>query len=169
MHQNATTPNQGQEKYVLQYGRGIETIPAESMGSNTATNFKHHQQAIAALVDKADKASRDDWNQVMGDLTAQYGKDLEHLDGYGKQVMRASLSLYLCWLHKLTEQRAPIPETLIDEAIDQADPDCCSRDWDIDRHICAIATLHPQYIEGLLLVLTNQLSKSAVGQGRGAA
>jgi hypothetical protein len=149
MRQNVTTPDQGQQNYFA--------------GDERAMLLKERSATIAAL---DDTASTKDWNKVMGDLTAQYGAGLERLDSYSKHVLQASLSLYLCWLHKLTEQRVPIPETLINEAIDQADPDCWSNDRDIDRHICAIAALHPQYIEHLLVVLTNQLSESAVGEGR---
>jgi hypothetical protein len=176
MRQNVTTPDQGQPNSFANDGQAMETRLSESIGSDTEKNFIHHQQVmllkersatIAALVDKA-SADDDDWNQVMGDLTAQYGAGLERLDSYSKHVLRASLSLYLCWQYKLTEQRVPIPETLIDEAIDQADPDCWSSDRDIDRHICAIATLHPHDITHLLEVLNQQLSEMSAGQGRGA-
>jgi hypothetical protein len=150
MRQNVTTPDQGQ--------------PNSFAGDRRAVLLKEPSATIAAL---DDTASTKDWNQVMGDLTTQYGAGLERLDSYSKHVLRASLSLYLCWQHKLTEQRVPIPETLIDEAIDQADPDCWSSDRDIDRHIHAIAALHPHDITHLLEVLNQQLSESAAGQGRG--
>jgi hypothetical protein len=173
MRQNVTTPDQGQPNSFAGDGQAVETRLSESMGSDTEKNFVHDQQAmllkepsatIAALVDKG---SADDWNQVMGDLTTQYGAGLERLDSYSKHVLRASLSLYLCWQHKLTEQRVPIPETLIDEAIDQADPDCWSSDRDIDRHICAIAALPPQDITQLLEGLNQPVLSMSVGQGRG--
>jgi hypothetical protein len=131
---------------------------------NQEQNFSLHHPVLAPLVDAA-IIPNESW--VLEELTQQYGTNLERLDSYSKQVLRASLSLYLCWLQKLIEQRADIPETLIDEAIDQADPDCWSSDRDLDQHICAIAALHPHDITHLLEVLNQQLSESAVGQGRG--
>ncbi|AKG24910.1 hypothetical protein [Calothrix sp. 336/3] len=134
--------------------------------SNQEQNFSPHHPVLAPLVDAA-IIPNESW--VLEELTQQYGTNLEHLDSYSKQVLRASLSLYLCWLHKLTEQRADIPETLIDEAIDQADPDCWSSDRNLDQHISAIATLHPHDIESLLVILTPPISEMTVGQGREVA
>jgi hypothetical protein len=142
MRQNATTPHQGQ-----QYVFGSKPLGAYSLGS-------------------AGKPSASEQDTIIDELAEQYGTRLETMDKYSKHVMRASLSLYLCWLYKLTEQSASVPETLIEEAIDHADPDCWSGDVGIDQHICAmvedrsfrsIATLHPQRIESLLEALSAQL------------
>jgi hypothetical protein len=110
----------------------------------------------------AGAADAHDQDGVIDALTEQYGARLERMDTTSKHLLRASLSLYLCWLHKLMAQQAPIPETLIDEAIDQVDPDCWQGNTEIDTHIAAIATLPVGHIEALLDALTAQLRHDQV-------
>lgn len=104
----------------------------------------------------ASKDVSEEGDEIIDALIEHYGARLERLDQNSKEIMRASLSLYLCWQWQRLMARAEMPENLIQDAIDAVDADFWEIGPDACYHTEAIASLDRGRIESVLAAVNAQ-------------